>query len=94
MAIDFIAIDASKGTELLKYRSLLRAAYEQGLRVLEQMNHTIAPPNFASLEAEFGIPTGKGSRVYDMVNGSIGAMQNTFQNAECKVLAYSITGPG
>ena len=84
MVIDFIRIDMSTTTatqaSLLKsYITTLRSAYELGGRVKGIMAHNHDGSNFTGIEELFGLPTGKGQIVFDLVNGSIGSMEGAFQ---------------
>lgn len=95
MARDFIKIDRSNtnavmATQLLAYKDYLRQAYEQGKKVLAIMNHNNDGTNWTDLETLFGVPTGKGQTVYDLMNGSIGSMEGTFQVADAKNLTETL----
>lgn len=89
MARDFIKIDTSTTTAtqapLLKsYVATLRQAYELGTRVKSIMQHNNDGSVFTDIETLFGVPTGKGQTVFDLVNGSIGSMEGTFQVDDAK----------
>lgn len=95
MARDFIKIDptqsaATQARELLLYKTLLRQAYEQGVKVLAVMAHNNDGTVFTDLETLFGVPTGKGQTVFNLVNGSVGAMQGTFQVPDAKNLTETV----
>ena len=94
MAIDFIKVtrpaDPTQANMLLDYISTLRVAFERGTKVQAVMNHNQDGVSWATIESLFGIPTGKGQTVYDLVNGSVGAMQNTFQNDDCKQITEQV----
>lgn len=45
--------------------------------------------DFTGIEALFGVP-GKGQVVFDLVNGTVGAMEGTFQNNNGKSLGELI----
>ena len=89
MAKDFIKIDrvtvtATHAELLLRYIRGLRGAYELGREVLGIMVHNNDGSNFADIETLFGLPAGKGQIVFDLVNGSIGSMEGTFQVSDAK----------
>ncbi len=89
MARDFIKIDTTTTTAtqapLLKnYVATLRQAYELGVRVKSIMSHNNDGSVFTDIEALFGLPAGKGQIVFDLVNGSIGSMEGTFQVDDAK----------
>ena len=91
MARDFIKVDTATSTathsrELLRYKDLLRQAYDQGKKVLGIMSHNQDGANFADIEALFGLPPTKGQTVFDMVNGSVGSMEGVFMIDDVKKL--------
>ena len=95
MARDFIKIDASMAGAthaglLRAYVQQLRQAYEQGQRVRAIMNQNHDGTVFTDIEALFGLPAGKGQTVFDLVNGSIGSMEGTFQVADAKTLTEKV----
>lgn len=96
MAIDFIKIDRSQPATssqaglLIDYKDTLRRAYELGKRVLGVMNHNNDGTNWTYIEALFGVPAGKGQAVYDLMNGSVGSMEGSFQTADAKNLTETL----
>lgn len=95
MAIDFIKIDitqtaATQAGLLKNYITQLRSAYELGQRCLAIMGHNNDGTTFTSIETLFGLPTGKGQAVFNMVNGSLGSMQGTFQVADAKNITEQV----
>jgi hypothetical protein len=95
MARDFIKIDttvagATHAGLLRAYVQQLRSAYEQGQRVRAIMTHNNDGANFSDIEGLFGLPAGKGQAIFDLVNGSIGAMEGTFQVDDAKVLTEKV----
>lgn len=95
MARDFIKIDitlagASQAGLLKSYVQTLRAAYEQGQRVRAIMTHNNDGTTFTDIEPLFGLPAGKGQTVFNLVNGSIGSMEGTFQVADAKTITEQV----
>jgi hypothetical protein len=99
MAIDYIKIDmtgtqATQAGLLKNYVNQLRAAYELGVHVKDIMMHNYdagtSPPNFAPLEALFGVPAGKGQEIFDLVNGSVGSMEGKFQVDDAKEITERV----
>jgi hypothetical protein len=95
MARDFIKIDrttvtATHASLLLDYVRQLRTAYDLGVRVKAVMDHNQDGTSFTDIEVLFGLPTGQGQAVYDLVNGSVGAMDGTFQAADAKNLTERV----
>lgn len=95
MARDFIKIDttnagATQAGLLKSYVQTLRGAYEMGTRILAIMGHNNDGTTFTDIETYFGLPTGKGQTVFNLVNGSIGSMQGTFQVADAKTITEQV----
>lgn len=95
MARDFIKVDrttttATQAGSLLSFKDTLRSALEQGDKILAVMGHNNDGTVFTDIETLFGLPTGKGQTVFNFVNGSVGAMKGTFQNADSKNLTETI----
>lgn len=92
MARDFIKIDptAAQGNLLKTYVSTLRQAYEIGGRVKAIMTHNNDAVVFTDIETLFGLPAGKGQTVFNLVNGSIGSMEGTFQVADAKTITEQV----
>jgi hypothetical protein len=91
MARDFIKINttdvnATQARVLISYKDTLRSAYEQGKRIKDIMTHNNDGAVFTDIEALFGLPTGKGQVVFDLVNGSVGSMEGVFQVDDAKEL--------
>lgn len=91
MARDFIKIDrtnvaATQAASLLNYANNIRAAYDQGTKILAVMGHNNDGTVFTDIETLYGLPAGKGQTVFNLVNGSIGSMNGTFQVADAKTV--------
>lgn len=88
MARDYIKIDLSNqnvnvhAQTLRSFVSALRQAYEQGKHIQALMGHMHDGAVFTDIELNFGLPAGKGQFVFDLVNGTIGAMEGGMQNAQ------------
>jgi hypothetical protein len=92
MAREFIKVDrtqsaATQAGLLLQYTTTMRQAYELGNRVRDVMLRNTDNVVFTDIESLFGLPAGKGQIVFDLVNGSVGAMTATFQNDDCKEIS-------
>lgn len=88
MAADFIKIqrDQSAATEANTLLNALRTQlqnYQQWTSIKAKMDHMFvaSPADWTLLETVYGVPTGKGEAVYTLINGLVGAMENTFQNS-------------
>lgn len=96
MARDFIKIDqsnptvATQASVLKAYAVQLRQAYETGTRVLALMGHMNDGTVFTDIETYFGLPAGKGQIVFNLVNGSVGSMNGSFQVADAKTITEQV----
>lgn len=96
MAIDFIKIDTSSPNTaplapLLKsYASSMRTTYNIGKQLIGQMTHQNDGTTFTLIETLCGLPTGKGQTVFNLVNGSIGSMEGTFQVTDAKTITEQL----
>lgn len=95
MAIDFIKIDTtqSAATEAatLKAAILQFAAVQQNLTaILNKMGHNNDGTTFTAMETLYGLPTGKGQAIFNLVNGTVGAFNGTFQNNNAKTLIEQV----
>lgn len=92
---DFIKVDrttttATQAPSLLNAITRVRDAIEALDQVKTIMEHNHDGTTFTDLEALFGIPTGKGDDVYDLINGTRGAMGGTFQNNNAETLIAKV----
>lgn len=97
MARDFIKVDrtqaaATQAGLLLSYVAALRQAYDLGVKMLAVMGHNNDGTVFTDIETLFGLPTGKGQTVFNLINGSVGSMSGTFQVADSKTLTETLGG--
>lgn len=92
MAIDFISINptASQAQALKTYIANLRLSQELGQRCLDVMSHMNDGTTFTAVETAFGIPTGMGQTVFNLVNGSLGSMKGTFQVADATTITQKM----
>ena len=92
MAADFIPVNmnAAQANMLKTYVNTLRTAYNYGAQVRAMMQHMNDGANFSQIETSFGLPAGTGQTVFDLVNGSTGAMVGDFQNMDCKTITEKI----
>lgn len=95
MAKDYIKIDtttngALQAPLLKQYIAVLRQAYELGNRVKAIMTHNNDGSDFTPIEGLFGLPVNKGQTVFDLVNGSVGSMEGSFQVDDVKQLTEQV----
>lgn len=88
MAVDFVKVDPALtpqaglyGGTLLTLLVSLRATIDQLDRVKAVMDHSNDGVSFTQIETLFGLPSGKGQVVYDLINGTRGAIGGTMQNS-------------
>lgn len=96
MVADFIELKRTDTaavfvSEILAYRASIATALAQGDAIKNKMAHMFNDSipqaiDWTMLERLYGIPTGKGQAVWDMINGSQGAMRGTMQNNQCENL--------
>lgn len=97
MAIDFIPVSrtvpgATQAASLLSLVAAVRSAYEQAVRVRDVMNHNHDGVDFTQIEELYGLPSGKGQIVFNLVNGTVGSMTGVFQVADAKNMTETIGG--
>lgn len=95
MARDFIEINvnaanAIHAVKLKNFIGTLRAAQDQGHLILDIMGHANDGTIFTDIETLFGIPTGTGQTVFNLVNGAIGSMAGTFQVADATTITSKV----
>jgi hypothetical protein len=94
MARDYITLTttgtATQQPLLKSYIFALRQAYNLGVQVAAIMAHNNDGTDFSDLEVLFGAETGSGQDLFDLVNGSTGAMNGTFQNFDCKTITEKV----
>jgi len=96
MSRDYIKIDTSNPNAapqaaLLKaYVTSLRNAYNQGKQLIALMGHMNDGIVFTDVEVNCGLPSTKGQTVFDLVNGSVGSMEGTFQVSDAKTITEQV----
>lgn len=94
MADDYIKIDPTntslQASLLRSYVSQLRSAYDTGTRLIAIMGHLNDGTVFTDIETTFGLPSGKGQAVFNLVNGSIGSMNGSFQVSDAKTITEQL----
>jgi hypothetical protein len=87
MAADFISVvrnntDATHAQKLINTVAVTRNAVEL-LTECQQLGYRMfnAPSDFAVFEEIFGIPTGQGQTVFNLINGTVLALNGSAQNA-------------
>lgn len=92
MANDFIPItipsgDGQSQAQLLKtFCVSLSSVYGQAVALRDKMTHMNNPPDWTVLETKFGVPSGQGQAVFDLMNGAVQAMQGTSTNSNIKTI--------
>lgn len=78
MAQDFIAVDKTQnmGADLLTAKETLRNVTDRLQWIKDTMDHNVADPDYADIETLFGIPTGEGQTVYNLVSGTVAQLDN------------------
>lgn len=93
MATDFIRADPTLTPQAQTYALLLislvvslRNMIDQLDRVKAVMDHSNDGVSFTAIESLFGLQAGKGQAVYDLINGTSGAIKGTMQNSNALAL--------
>lgn len=95
MAIDFILVDntktgASQAITLKNAISIGRQFYQQMTAIRQQMTHMNDGTTFTEIETFYGLPAGQGQAIFNLVNGSVGVIEGTFQNNNIKTLTEQV----
>lgn len=92
MAVDFIPITltAPQGSQLKTAILSLIQAQAQLNSVLGLMTHMEDGVTFTKLETQFGLPAGTGQTVFNLINGTVGVMNGTFQNNNAVTLTQQV----
>lgn len=89
MAIDFIPITVSgnlqsQAQQLKNLTLQVTQVYTTITALRNVMTHLNDGVDFSRLEAQFGLSAGDGQRVFDLLNGAVGAMDGNMQNKNIK----------
>jgi hypothetical protein len=96
--------NASEAAELMQYIRALRQAYELGIRIRAKMQRHFDDSggenaiDWSTVQARWGVPSNEddigpeanGAIIFTLVNGSVGAMEGTFQNSQCKEITERV----
>lgn len=91
MPNDFVLVDntktgASQAIALKNAISIGRQFYQQMTAIRQQMTHMNDGTTFTAIETYYGLPVGSGQTMFNLVNGSVGVIEGTFQNNNVKTL--------
>ena len=94
---DYMKVDTSITTaifarELVTLVAQLRSTINQLDKVKALMDHNSDGTTWTTVETLFGLAAGKGQPVYDLVNGTRGALGGTFQNSNAISLIDRVGG--
>lgn len=80
MADNHITINraSAQGNELLSNVIAFRSAYSRLAELKKQLDNQTPPANWTVIETQFGIPTGKGETMYNLVAGALSALDASF----------------
>lgn len=73
MPVNYITVDQSKrmGAELLAIVEQLRSSQDKLRQHKEMMDNMTDGITYANIETQYGIPTGKGDDLYNLVAGAV-----------------------
>lgn len=91
MAADFIKINRGNSAavfaqELIQIPRQLRSLIENLEKVQQTGFRMFDGSDFTVFEENYGLPTGKGQTVFDLVNGTLQALSGAAQNANAEEL--------
>lgn len=95
MAADFIEINRSNNlaifaNEIITAVAQVRAAQDTLLKIqakgFRMFDATPNPDDFSVFETKYGIPTGFGQIVFDLINGTVLALKGDAQNGNAQEL--------
>lgn len=97
MARDFIKVDRTQSAAvdapmLLNYIATYRSAIDQAARLKARMDHNTDGTVWTDLESNFGLLSSKGQTVYNLVAGSLAALNGTATDAGGKTLTEQVGG--
>jgi hypothetical protein len=97
MALDYIVVDSSTTTakfarDLINFTRSLRSAIDQLDAVKAVMDHSNNGVSFTQIETLFGLASGQGQTVYDLVNGTRLALSGSAQNSNALALIDRVGG--
>lgn len=73
--------NAKLAGELKALTEQVRQTYQKAVALKARLDHHHDGNDFTSVEAICGIPAGTGQTVFDLVNGTRGSMDGSFQTA-------------
>jgi hypothetical protein len=79
MAVDFVQITANtpQANNLRRYINNLQQAYTQGVQTAAILNNMAADPDYSMIESVFGLATGQGVTLYNLVVAANGQVNNS-----------------
>lgn len=93
MANDFIKLNRASApavfvNDLVNLPRELRAWVDKAEKIRDMGYRMFVadPVDFSAFETNYGIPTGSGQAVFDLINGTLGALAGTMQNANAEEL--------
>lgn len=91
MAADFIKINTTVSTQT--YAATLKGVVADTRRLIDNlellkgvMEHNIDSADYSAVETVFGLPTGNGDEVYNLVSGTLAGIKGTAQAADALTL--------
>jgi hypothetical protein len=92
MPIDIIhpATGAYASAELRNAAELLLGAINQIQKTFNIASHLNNGVDFIALESAFGLQAGQGQIVFDLLNGTLGALNGTMQNSNAIALTSRV----
>jgi hypothetical protein len=95
VARNYIKVDtnntlATRAGELAQFCKNLRQTYELGIRIRDIMDHMNDGTNFADVELHFGLATGNGQTVYNMVKNTVDSLEGDILSNDGKQMSERV----
>jgi hypothetical protein len=82
--------NATRANELAQFCRNLRQTYELGIRIRDIMDHMNDGTNFVDVETHFGLTTGNGQVVYNMVKNTVDSLEGDILSNDGKQMSERV----
>jgi hypothetical protein len=83
-------VNATRASELQQFIRSLRQTYELGIRIRDVMDHLNDGTSFVDVETRFGLATGIGQTVYNMVKNTVDSIEGDVLSNDGKQLSERV----
>jgi hypothetical protein len=82
--------NATRAGELAQFCRNLRQTYELGIRIRDIMDHMNDGTSFVDVETHFGVPTGSGQTVYNMIKNTVDSLEGDILSNDGKQMSERV----